>query len=218
MGLNEIPVEKRIVAVGLYGKDLKIGYGSVGGWDPFGPERKITKSDSNVLFELDGKPALELYKTYLGDKAGELPGSGLLFPLVVKDATTESSTVVRTLLNIDEGAQSMTFAGNMPEGGTAQLMKANFDRLIDGASNAAKNSFEAVGSFEPELAILISCVGRKLILSQRIEEEVEAVQSVVGSKAKITGFYSYGELAPDRVGNACLLHNQTMTITLLSEN
>jgi len=218
VGLNEVPLEKRIAAIGLYGEALKIGYGSMGGWDPFGPERRITKSEANVLFELDDKPALELYKTYLGDKASELPGSGLLFPLVVKSADGETSTVVRTLLNIDEGNQSMTFAGNMPTGSSAQLMRANFDRLIDGATNAANNSFDKVGTFEPELAILVSCVGRKLVLGQRIEEEVEAVQNVVGKNTKMTGFYSYGELAPDKAGDACLLHNQTMTVTFLSEN
>lgn len=217
VGINNAPSEGEIVAVGFYGDGLKIGYGSMGGWDAFGPERKITKAEANVLFELDNSPALELYKTYLGDKAAELPASGLLFPLVVWDEATKQQSVVRTLLAVDEGKQSMTFAGNLPEGGTAQLMKANFDRLVDGASLAAEKSFEEVGTFEPELALLVSCVGRKLVLGQRIEDEVEAVQNIVGKKAKLTGFYSYGELAPNKFGEPCNLHNQTMTVTLLSE-
>jgi len=218
VGLDETPVPGRIAAVGLYGEALKVGYASMGGWDSFGPQRKITKATANVLYELDGKPALELYKTYLGEKAAELPGSGLLFPLNVSENDDMSHSVVRTLLAVDEGKQSMTFAGNLPEGGVAQLMKANFDRLVDGASTAAEKSFEEIGTFKPEFALLISCVGRKLILGQRIEDEVEAVQQVVGAKVPMSGFYSYGELAPDRFGEKCYLHNQTMTITLFSEN
>ena len=218
VGLDAAPEPGLVVAIGLYGEALKVGYGSMGGWDAFGPQRKITKATANVLYELDGKPALELYKTYLGDKAAELPGSGLLFPLNVSEQDDMRHAVVRTLLAVDEATQSMTFAGNLPEGGVAQLMKANFDRLVDGASTAAEKSFTEIGAFKPEFALLISCVGRKLILGQRIEDEVEAVQQVIGDKAPMSGFYSYGELAPDRFGEKCYLHNQTMTITLFSEN
>ena len=210
------PERDTIAAIGLYGDSLRVGYGSLGGWDPFGPERIITKSKENVLYELDGKSALELYRKYLGEHANELPASGLLFPLSLR-AKDGSSNLVRTTLAINDGEQSMTFAGDMPEGSYARLMKANFDRLIDGAIEAAKTSYEAIGSFAPELAILISCVGRKMILKQRTEEEVEGVKEVLGKKASITGFYSYGEICPFIQGARCELHNQTMTITVFAE-
>jgi hypothetical protein len=201
-----------VVALGLYGAGLRVGYGAFGGWDPFGPERKITKARGNVLFELDGQSALALYKKYLGDQAKDLPGSGLLFPLSLRFGD-ERSGVVRTILAVDEAAQSMTFAGDVPEGAYARLMKANFDRLIDGAGTAASSS----GAQSPELALLISCVGRKLVLQQRIEEEVEAVREVLGPGTALTGFYSYGEISPFGAGGQCELHNQTMTIIHLSE-
>ena len=111
----------------------------------------------------------------------------------------------------------MTFAGDIPEGSYARLMKANFDRLIDGAAEAAKMSLDILGSFKPELVILISCVGRKLILKQRIEEEIEGVRDVLGNDACYTGFYSYGEISPSAGGAKCELHNQTMTITAFAE-
>jgi hypothetical protein len=211
-----VPESGAIVALGLYGKRLKVGFGSLGGWDPFGPERLVTRSKGNVLFELDGHSALELYKRYLGDHAKGLPATGLLFPLSVRTKTGETG-VVRTILSIDEKDQSMTFAGDVPEGGYARLMKANFDRLIDGAVGAAKTSYHAIGSASPDLAILISCVGRKLVLKQRVEEEVEAVRDIFGDHTVLTGFYSYGEIAPFTRGAPCELHNQTMTITALSE-
>jgi hypothetical protein len=204
--------ERRLVAVGLYGPAIKVGYGSLGGWDSFGPQRIITRSRGNVLFELDGQPALALYKKYLGEHAAGLPATGLLFPLAVRSGT--GSDLTRTILAVDEGTQSLTFAGDMPQGAMARLMKANFDRLVDGAHGAAQG---AALQAPAELAILISCVGRKLVLKQRVEEELEAVQDVLGAQAAMAGFYSYGEICPSAPNASCELHNQTMTITTLSE-
>ena len=220
LGLDKVPVEGKIILIGFYGDSIKIGYGSLGGWDSFGPVRLITKSSNHVLYELDGKPALELYKQYLGDEAKNLPGSGLLFPLNVKlkDEAGKEVDVVRTLLAVNEEDQSMTFAGDMPEGSHTNLMKANFDRLIDGAKGAAKMSGESFVDDNPELAILISCVGRKLVLKDRIEEETEAVRSQLGITTRMLGFYSYGEISPVApTEKQCKLHNQTMTITTFKE-
>jgi hypothetical protein len=209
------PESNTIAVLGLYGDRLKVGFGSLGGWDAFGPERLVTRSAGNILYELDGQPALALYKKYLGEYAADLPASGLLFPLSLRMGEGES--VVRTILGVNEDERSLTFAGDMPQGAHTQLMKANFDRLIDGAVGAAQTSFEAIGDTSPELALLISCVGRKLVLKQRIEEEVEGVQDVLGSKTVLAGFYSYGEISPFTPSAKCELHNQTMTITTLSE-
>ncbi len=216
VGLNGAPQEKNIVAVGFYGNALKVGYGSVGGWDIFGAERLVTRSEGNVLYELDGQSALDLYKRYLGDKAAELPGSALLFPLGLK-FTEDSDTIVRTVLAVDEAKGSMTFAGDLPEGSYVRLMKANFDRLVDGANLAAEHTKVRNSAEGESLAVLISCVGRKLVLGQRVEEEVEAVKEVLGDNATITGFYSYGEISPLVESAKCELHNQTMTITTFTE-
>jgi len=214
--LWDAPPEPNTIAVlGLYGQRLKVGFGSMGGWDAFGPERLVTRSAANILYELDGQPALALYKKYLGEYAKDLPASGLLFPLSLRTEAGES--LVRTILGVNEAENSLTFAGDMPEGGHARLMKANFDRLIDGAVGAAQTSFEAIGSSSPEFALLISCVGRKLVLKQRIEEEVEGVRDVLGKATPLAGFYSYGEISPFNPSARCELHNQTMTITTFSE-
>lgn len=213
----DCPAESGLISVlGLYGRSLRVGCASLGGWDPFGPERLVTRSRGNVVYELDGQSVLGLYRKYLGEQAAELPASGLLFPLSLREPGSASS-VVRTLLSIDEKEQSMTFAGDVPEGGYARLMKANFDRLVDGAVGAAKNSARGFAGVSPELAILISCVGRKLVLRQRVEDEVEGVRQVLGAGTVLSGFYSYGEISPSSPGAKCELHNQTMTITTLSE-
>jgi hypothetical protein len=214
---DNVPEKNSIAALGLYGSRLKVGFGSLGGWDSFGPERVVTKSKGSVLYELDGHSALGLYKRYLGEHAKGLPGTGFLFPLSV---STEPGVdpVARTILSIDEEAQSVTFAGDIPEGAYARLMRVNYERLIDGATVAGRTSFQAIDSVSPDLALLISCVGRKLVLKQRIEEEIDAVREVVGVGTVLAGFYSYGEIAPFRPGARCELHNETMTVTVFSEH
>ena len=183
----------------------------------FGLEKKITKSVSNELYEIDNSNALDIYKQYLGSYANELPGSALLFPLSIK-LDNDSDSVVRTILSINDEAKSMVFAGDVPEGSKVRFMKANFDKLIDAASDAAESSLVNLKKSSPKLAILISCVGRKIILSKRVDEEVEAVADVLGKDTLITGFYSYGEISPLNINSKCELHNQTMTITTFDEN
>lgn len=215
VGLNGKAITGKVVAIGFYGKSLIVRHGSLGGWDMFGPERTVTKSVDNVLYEIENKKVLELYKNYLGNYSSELPGSALLFPLSMKEENSENQ-VVRTILKIDEETQSMTFAGNIPIGSKVRFMKANFDRLVDAANAAAKQT-KTKEEKSPAVAILISCVGRKLILNNRIEEEVEAVKSIYTDSTLISGFYSYGEISPFVPEAKCELHNQTMTITTFDE-
>ncbi|MEC4049262.1 FIST N-terminal domain-containing protein [Flavobacterium sp. SUN046] len=213
VGLNKLPAIGNILAIGFYGDKLELSHGSIGGWESFGLKRTVTNSKGNVLYKIDNENALDLYKSYLGKYADELPGSALLFPLSIK--INENESIVRTILSIDEKNQTMTFAGDVPEGSEVRFMKANFDRLIDAASDVASNCLEM--SNNPKLALLISCVGRKIILGNRIDEEVEAVSEVFGKTITLSGFYSYGEISPLKPMENCELHNQTMTITCINE-
>lgn len=203
-----------VTAVGLYGESVSISHGSQGGWDIFGPERIITRSKGNVVFKIDNQPALDLYKKYLGEKAKDLPASGLLFPLQIWNNKKDNAHVVRTILAVNETENSITFAGDMPEGYSAQFMRASFNRLIEGASHAADD----LCANDPGLALSISCVGRKLLLGERTEEETEAVLEKLPKGSQQIGFYSYGEISPLVKGEACKLHNQTMTVTFISES
>ena len=209
------PVPGFVTAVGLYGDRAEVGHGSKGGWDQFGPERIVTRARDNVLYELDGEPALELYRRYLGDLASGLPATGLLFPLALRATEGADKQLVRTILAVDEEARSLVFAGDIPEGHRAQLMQANFDRLVGGAETAAERAViaDAPG---PYLTIAISCVGRRLVLGERTEDELEAINHVLPDGNHQVGFYSYGEISPYTSG-ACDLHNQTMTLTVVAE-
>ncbi len=213
---NDTLHDRSVVAVGFYGRALDVGFSAMGGWDPFGPLRRVTRAEGNVVFEFDGKPALDLYRTYLGDYADGLPATGLLFPLSVVMDDGEPA-VVRTLLGIDEEAGALTFAGDVTQGSSARLMCSNFDRLISGAHDAAQATTPVHADGSAQLALLISCVGRKMVLGQRIEEEIDAVREVLGNDTPLTGFYSYGEISPVHGGSRCELNNQTMCVTTLRE-
>ena len=211
----DAPLSEGIAAaIGLYGERLNLGWGSYGGWEPFGPERIVTRSDGNTLYELDGEPALDLYKRYLGNEAANLPGSGLLFPLAIRRPGDNENTLVRTLVGFSEEHKSLIFAGDVPQGSQAQLMRGSFPALVEGAAHAGNQAALPNG---PALALLVSCIGRKLMMAQRTADEVEAVADVLGPNVTQLGFYSYGEIAPHEVSGRCELHNQTMTITTISE-
>ncbi len=205
----------RIIAIGFYGDDFVISSGCYAGWTSFGADRQVTRSEGNVLYELDGMPALDLYKEYLGEFAQDLPNSGMRFPLNIR-AHADAPEVIRTLLGIDEASNSIIFAGDIPEGYMARLMKPDLDVLIDGAGEAARE-IEHIND-QPALGLVVSCVGRRVVMQQIVEEELEAVEDVLGNNVQLTGFYSYGEIAPfENDMNNCQLHNQTMTLTAIYE-
>lgn len=224
IGLDNLPMQDSAVVIGLYGDSLSISYGSEGGWDPFGITRKVTKSIGNVVYSLDNIPILDIYKEYIGthsvnnlDDNVHLAAAGLMFPLSVREKDTDTP-IVRSIMSVNEDEKSVVYAGNVPEGSFAQLMKASVNRLVDGAEVASKISSSMHPDQQAQLAILVSCIGRKLVLKQRTEEELESVQQVLGDDCAMTGYYSYGEFTPYSISNnTCRLQNQTMTITTLAE-
>jgi hypothetical protein len=215
VGVNENAKEGEIAIIGFYGDHLKFGFGCEGGWTDFGPEREVTHSKKNILYKIGDHYALDLYKEYLGQYADDLPGSALYFPLSMKE-NDNASPVVRTILSINEEEKSMTFAGNIPEGALVKLMKGNFDKLIDASFAAAKATLSNIPA-NPQLVMAVSCVGRKIVLDNRIEEELEIMKEIYGEETILFGFYSYGEISPVVTHKPCELHNQTISITAMIE-
>lgn len=215
VGVNEELAEGNVVAVGFYGDHFKTDVGINRGWDLFGPERTITRSDKHILYEIDNMCALDLYKKYLGKYADELPGSALLFPLCIT-APDGKNSLVRTVLSVDEKAGTMQFAGNMPQGAKLRFMKANLDQLILGSENVEGQLRE--GGFDSsQFSLVVSCVGRKIVLSERIEEELDSLSDIIRSSSNMLGYFSYGEIGPAMDKTKCYLHNQTTIVTTFTE-
>jgi hypothetical protein len=219
VGADALPQPLTIAAIGFYGSAVRFSCGCGGGWDTFGVPRRVTRSSNNELFELDGKPALDLYERYLGEEAEGLPGTALLYPLKIWDPERPSHDVVRTVLSVNREARSMIFAGDVPQGSKAQLMRGEFTRLAAGATEAGSQAQakQSECGARGGLALLVSCIGRRLLMGQRIEDEIQAVNEVLSADVPQLGFYSYGEIAPHPVSGICDLHNQTMTVTVISE-
>ncbi len=215
VGLGPALDSGSIVAIGFYGDRLRVTHGSAGGWEPFGPKRLVTHSAGNILYTLDDQPALALYKRYLGERASGLPATGLLFPLHLLASRDAEHGLVRTILAVDDAEQSLTFAGDIPRGHYVRLMKAGCDALVDGAEAAARAA--TLDASTERFAVLVSCVGRRLVMGQRVEEEIEAVLAQLGPGLTAAGFYSYGEICPSGLLHSCDLHNQTMTLTVFAE-
>jgi hypothetical protein len=215
VGVNENPKEGEIAIIGFYGNHMKFGFGCEGGWTDFGPEREVTHSEKNVLYKIGDHFALDLYKEYLGQYADDLPGSALYFPLSMKE-NPSASPIVRTILSINEEEKSMTFAGDIPQGALVKLMKGNFDKLIDASYTAARATMDELNK-SPQLVMAVSCVGRKIVLDNRIEEEIEVMKDIFGENAFLFGFYSYGEISPVVAHKSCELHNQTISIATMLE-
>lgn len=211
---DDVAKDSTLVAIGLYGEDLRIDIGSKAGWTEFGADRIITRSEGNIVYTIDDRPAITLYEAYLGEYIKELPGSALNFPLSVRDHM-DKNEVIRVMMGVNEDG-SITYAGDVPEGSLVRLMKTNVNHLIDGADILAQNLASSVE--KDTLVLAVSCSGRRSVLKQLVDEELITMQEQFGSDAEITGFYSYGELAPFRDDIlTCKLHNQTMTVTTISE-
>jgi len=216
---NESIGDGLVIAVGLYGNHLIAATGVGRGWKPYGPPRKVTKSEKNIVLELDGKPALPLYNLYIGaHSAKDLPGSGLKFPFAIIEEGKRDIEKIRTLLAIDPKTNSLTFAGNVDEGETVRFCQSTHDRLVEGAGDAAHLVKDNTNMNQTGLAVCVSCVGRKGVMADLVADEVKLVQQILGNQTAITGFYSYGEFAPRPDTSDSVLHNQTMTIGYLSEN
>lgn len=216
VGLNGIPKIGTVAAVGFYGEHIDVRSSSVSGWDVFGPERVVTRANGTELYEIDNSSAVDLYKIYLGPYIDDKTNSTLLFPLAVK-LPGRPNYIARSILSVSHEKNCMIFSGDIPEGSTVRFMKANFEKLIDAADQAAKEISGDDSTYSPELAILISCVGRRIILGKQVEEEVGVVSDYFTDKTAIVGFYSYGEISPQLNVGPCQLHNQTMTITTFNE-
>jgi hypothetical protein len=213
---NDIASNNSITLVGLYGKRLKVKTSSRAGWQEYGLERYVTKAEGNVLYELDNESVLTLYEKYLGGSFLNVPASSIQYPISLK-SDDEKNWMTRTIIGINKEEKSLTFAGDIPLGYKARLMRTNTDLLVESAAAAAVEIIKKRDAFYPDLAILVSCFGRRGVMVDDAYRELSAIKETFGDQCSLTGFYSYGEIGSFDGELESKLHNQTMTITAFTE-
>ncbi len=189
------------------------------GWMAVGATRKATKVEAgNVLLEIDSRPALDLYKEYLGNRVGEMPGVSVDFPVGVVDglpgtlrAPGDDILVLRALKGVDEERRAIIFGGDLPQDAFIRMTRATKEDVIDGANRAGDQVLQAMPN--PAIALVFNCMARKVVLGPRYKQELESTFAKLGSKLPKIGFYTFGELSP--VQGTTMHHDETFTIALL---
>lgn len=211
-GLNRPPCDGGAVAVGFYGPAVRIRHGVGGGWDALGPLRHITRAEGPVVYELDGEPALEVYERLVGD-AGT--NARLRHPFCIKPHPESDQDIIWEVVGVDRTGKGIVFIDTVQQGSWGQIMRGVDDHLVVGAAEAARSALSDLSSGQA-LGLVVSCVGRKWVMGQRVGDETEAVQAEAAGAPTI-GFFSYGEVAPHARTGVCTLHHATVAVTVLSE-
>jgi len=206
------------VAMSMSG-NFDVGTGVRSGWFPAGVPKKVTRAKGNVVYEFEGQSALSVYRMYLGPLAPQLPAVGVQFPFGIVDEKLQlgEDVILRAPMAIDEREGSVSFAGEVPEGCTMVLTTGGItESLLQASGEAARRAMADLGNASmPAIIFLYTCMGRRILLGRRTNEETARICSVVGRGVPITGFYTYGEYCPAKRDSGCLLHNETATVTVI---
>ncbi|MSR87935.1 MAG: hypothetical protein EXS69_02110 [Candidatus Zambryskibacteria bacterium] len=223
--LNDKVYSGTIVGLGLVG-NFKIGIGVKHGWLPVGMPMKVTKSQGAVLHELDGQPAINIYRDYFGAEEAQklqqetLAKLAITYPLGMTVAGSDEM-LIRDPITVDEKG-SITCAAEIPEGSEIRLMVGSREEAVKVAKEAAQKAMEQLEGLPPKAVIIFNCIARSKLFGDRSGEEISAIQEAVGAETPLIGFYTYGEQAPlgGEVRNIerCnpVFHNETVVICVLA--
>lgn len=217
-----------IAGVGLAG-DFTIGIGVRHGWVPIGMPMRVTKASGAVLKELDGRPAINIYEDYFGQKADELRKEALArlaitYPLGLKIPEYEQEYLIRDPITVSADG-SITCAAEIPEGSEVRLMIGSKERAVEAAEDAARHLMK---EFErdrtrPKFVLVFNCIAREKLFAQKAGDEIHAIMQIVGPDVPMLGFYTYGEQAPlggeirDREKCDPRFYNETVVLFAVGE-
>jgi hypothetical protein len=214
---NDGTPQGSVCVIGLYGAHVHMARACRGGSIGFGPRRLVTRSEGQTVLDIDAQPALTLYREYLGRYADGLPEAASHFPLTVFRHGGDHHGVIRYVLDIDPARQSIRVAGDIPTGSQVQLSRAGRSELLDGAEQAARQVAPRLPADRPVLNLVVSCVGRRHVLGEQTEDELEPFDDHLPDGSLQVGFYSFGEISSID-GQRCEMHNMTFTAAALWED
>lgn len=217
LGVNRLPESGVCLAIGFYGEDLLIGQGAAGSWEELRQEYVITRSDYNRLYELDHIPASKVYQDKLGEAYRQFNTSPYSFPVEIWADNTRRDSFIRIVKTIDASRNALLMAGDAPQGFSLRILQTNVDLMLKGAKRASEKALRDFPKKNAVLALLINCVGRREILRNRIEEELDTARDILGEQPIMCGFYSYGVIAAWTPYQKPFLQHQTYLLTIFGE-
>ncbi len=163
------------------------------GWEPLGDPGVVTSSDYTTVHEIDGRPAMEFFRRFLGPDGAPTPE----FPLAILDEQGAVECLRTALSEHQDESGAITFLSEVREGAKVQITTADRAAILAGCSASVEKAFaDYPHGKSPELAMVFSCCCRRLLLGTRTKEEMGIVESVLGSDFPVVGFYGYGEIGP----------------------
>lgn len=212
-----------VVGVAMSGK-VSFGIGVQHGWQSIGLPVTVTKSEGAVIKEINGQPAIKFFEEYFGEEEAKQlhkPLSRICYVYPLGMSVEGSDELLIRIAFVANEKGELACAGEIPQGSQIRLMLGDYEKAIEAAREAAQKAKEQLKGAKPKAAFVFNCAARYMLLGKRADEEIQAIQSVLGGEVPLIGFYTYGEQAPLRgdVGPKCssLFHNETMTMILLGE-
>ena len=203
----------------LFGEGVVFSCGVDTGWRPIGREGRVTDVDGHVVRAIDGRPATEFYREFLGNaditQLTEYP-----LAVTADDGRGPNSYYLRAPGRTDEAGGCIHFLGDVPDGARVHITTTNRDQILAATRSSFQHALDDFpkdsGGGKPALALCISCAGRKQILGSRTQEEVRIVKELLGD-VPAAGFYGYGEIARLAKDGISHYHNETFTTLLLGD-
>jgi hypothetical protein len=182
------------IPVLLFSGEFEFSYGVATGWSRVGEPAQVTRASGAVVHEINGFPAIEFYRKYLG--AGSKPTVEL--PLAILNGGNDVEHLRTSWGEVDEVTGAVTFLGAVPADARISLTVADRDSILNGCSQSlASAKANLPTGAEPAAALVFSCTARKLILGTRTEEELKLLRGILGESVAVCGFYGYGEICPE---------------------
>jgi hypothetical protein len=197
------------VPILLIGGNLLFSHGISSGWGPIGKCGLVTKVEKNVIYEIDGKPALDFYHYYFDKFAADVAYPLAIFP------PGEKTFFLRSALTDDPISGSISVAADVPEGSTIQITEATQNGIISASKTSFDQAWNAYPGKEPVAALFFSCAWRRFILGTQTKEEHRAISNALAVPLPSCGFYTYGEISPLREHGPTFFHNTTFVTLLL---
>lgn len=207
---------------------LEIGFGVMSGWKPIGIAKTVTHAEGNVVYRIENETALDVYSTFLGDKASQLPAIGVEYPFGLVDESGrvgekgfrdgDEYILLRAPMAVDRSTGAIQFAASIPQGAKIKMTRAKSTEIIEAAREAASRSLQHLTG-KPDAVFFFSCMARKVVLGRKTDQEIMAAREVYGESIPMIGFYTYGEIANcGENAPICRFHNETATFLAIRES